>query len=208
MKTKPIAMAAALAAAAAGGVVVGQGRGPNDMGLRDQVQVQIATPVPSVTPAIVGYVTYDLYGPDGALKQRVEGPNLIVDGGKDAAIRQVMAATQPSPFVYVAIGMSSAVPAAGQTACPGEPANGSTPAATPGVAYSRVSGSQDFSTGTGIGKLSATFEAGKATGRIRETCLMNASSGGLMLARKGGNTIDITKEAADALVVTWTVSEQ
>ena len=50
----------------------------------------------------------------------------------------------------------------------------------------------------------ASFPAGVATGNIKEAGIFNASSGGVMLNRKGG--LSINKTAEDILVIIWTLT--
>lgn len=117
----------------------------------------------------------------------VDKQNLVVNGGL-AFLANALVAASSSPFTHIAVGSGTTAPSAGQTALVTELGR---------VAFTyNVSGSSVT--------LSATFNAGVATGTWNEAGIFNAASAGTMYARTTFATI--TKSASTVYIVTWVLS--
>ena len=90
---------------------------------------------------------------------------------------------------YMAIGISTQTPAAGDTALISEAGR---------VALASGTNSANAITYT------ATFPAGTGTGAITEAGVFNASTSGTMLCRTTFPTV--TKQAGDTIAITWKVT--
>lgn len=135
-----------------------------------------------------GLWTKELRGPDGELKQRLVGPNVVCTNGKEfLASFLYSAAAAASTFTckYVAIGTDSTAEAAAQTAL--------------GTELARQTGTASYVSGA-IYQVTATFAAGTGTGAIVEYGLLSSSTGGTLLNRDVETVIN--KGASDTLTVT------
>jgi hypothetical protein len=140
------------------------------------------------TIALRGVWTKELYGPDGKLKQRHVGPNVVCTNGKEfLASFLYSAAVAASTFTmkYVAIGTDSTAEAAANTAL--------------GTELARHTATVSYVSNQ-IFQLTATFAAGTGTGAIVEYGCFSSSTGGTMLARDTESVIN--KGSGDSLVVT------
>jgi hypothetical protein len=117
--------------------------------------------------------------------------NLIVNAGL-ARIALLMTGGG-SPMSHMALGGSSTMPGATQTALVSEV--GRVALASTTTVTTNVSGDSV--------QYVATFPAGTATGALTEAGLFDAASGGTMLARSVYNTVN--KGENDSLTVTWKV---
>jgi hypothetical protein len=129
-----------------------------------------------------------LTGPDGTLKQEVQGNNVVVTNGKEfLASFLYSAAVAASTFTmrYVAIGSDSTAEAASNVAL--------------GTELARHTGTVSYVSGQ-IYQITATFGAGLGTGTIVEYGLFSSSTAGTMLARDTEGAI--AKGAGDTLTVT------
>jgi hypothetical protein len=128
-----------------------------------------------------------LYGPDGLLKQKVEGDNVVCTNGKEfLASFLYSAAVAASTFTckYVAIGTDSTAEAAAQTAM--------------GTETARTTGTVSYVSNQ-MYRVSATFASGTGTGAIVEYGLFSSSTGGVMLSRDTESVVN--KGANDTLTV-------
>lgn len=137
---------------------------------------------------MTGHVVAELIGADGVVKQRVEGPNMVVTAGKNWTASRMTAATA-GVMSHMAIGSSNTAESAGQTALVAQTAIVALTSATP-------SGNQITYV--------ATFGAGVGTGTVAEAGIFNAASAGTMLART--ISVTMTKGATDTLTITWVVT--
>ena len=129
-----------------------------------------------------------LQGPDGAVKQQVQGSNVVCTNGKEfLASFLYSAAAAASTFTckYVAIGTDSTAEAAANTAL--------------GTEVARHTGTVSYVSGQ-IYRVSATFAAGTGTGAIVEYGILSSSTGGTLLNRDTESVIN--KGASDTLTVT------
>lgn len=129
-----------------------------------------------------------LYGPDGTLKQEVEGPNVICTNGKEfLASFLYSAAAAASTFTckYIAVGTDATAEAAANT--------------TLGTELARQTGTASYVSNQ-IFQVTATFATGLGTGAIVEYGLFSSSAAGTMLARDTESVIN--KGANDTLTVT------
>jgi hypothetical protein len=143
---------------------------------------------------MIGNVTLDGYwtavcrGPDGEIKQKEQGHNVVTTNGKEFLASFLnSAATGAATFLmrYVGVGTDST----------GE-ANTDTDL---GAQVNRVSGVVTYVSGQ-IFQVEATFATGSATGDISEYGLFSDSSSGTMLSRDTEATIAVG--ASDTLEVT------
>jgi hypothetical protein len=137
-----------------------------------------------------------LYDELGNVKDERHLDNLIVDRGFEGVAYRIAphdgTVTPSSPWNYIAIGTGSTAPAAGNTALVAE------------LVRLQDSQAEYTSTSSKQLKLQVSFGPGQGTGNIAESGLLNASSGGDMLARQTFSTI--AKGASDTLTVTWTIT--
>lgn len=141
---------------------------------------------------LTGRVALELRGPDGAVKDRREVDNLVVNAGL-AYIASRMVGTAKAVMSHMALGSGATAAAAGQTD------------------LASILGSREALDSTTIVGANSNqvqyvcgFEAGDATGAIVEAGLFNAASGGDMLCRTTFAVVN--KDANDTLTVTWTVT--
>lgn len=132
------------------------------------------------------WFTY-LYGPNGELKEKRQGYNIVTTVGKEfiASFLQ-SAAVAASTFTakYIGIGTATNVEAVGDTALYGE--------------ISRHTGTVSYLSGN-IFQVKATFATGSGTGAVTEYGLFSSNSVGTMLARDIEDAIN--KGANDTLTV-------
>lgn len=136
---------------------------------------------------VVGRWTTYLYGPDGTLKDRQVGPNVVTTAGKDAlAVFLNSAAAAATTFTskYIALGTGVTTETAADTQLNTE--------------LTRTTGTVSYVTSQ-IYQVTATFAAGVGTGAITEYGLFNSSSVGTMFARYTKSVIN--KGASDTLTV-------
>ena len=134
----------------------------------------------------------ELYGPDGKLKQIVQGTNVVCTNGKEfLASFLYSAALAPSTFTvkYIGIGTDSTAEAAANT--------------TLGVELARQTGTASYVSNQ-IYSVKATFAAGTGTGAIVEYGLFSSSAAGTMLCRDTEAVVN--KGASDTLTVTVQVT--
>ena len=135
-----------------------------------------------------GKWTLELTGPDGNVKQRVVGSNVICTNGKEflaSFLKSAALAASTFTVKYIAIGTDSTAEAAAQTALCTESA--------------RHTGTVSYISNQ-IYQVKATFGTGLGTGAIVEYGLFSSSSAGTMLARDTEAVIN--KGANDTLTVT------
>lgn len=132
-----------------------------------------------------------LTGPNGELKQHINGENVITTVGKQyLAAFLNSAATAASTFTarYIAIGTNSTAEAASDTALGTEVARHTGTVSVSGTVYTVV----------------ATFAAGTGTGAIVEYGLLNSNTAGTLFSRDTESVIN--KGASDTLTVTTEVT--
>jgi hypothetical protein len=130
----------------------------------------------------------ELYGPDGELKDKKEGHNVVCTNGKEfLASFLYSAAAAASTFTckYIGIGTDSTAEAAAQTAL--------------GTESARHTGTVSYVSNQ-IYQVKATFGTGMGTGAIVEYGLFSSSTGGTMLSRDVEAAIN--KGANDSLTCT------
>ena len=128
-----------------------------------------------------------LYGPDGEVKDRRQGYNVVTTVGKEFLASFLgSAAVAAATFTgkYIAIGTDSTAEAAANTAL--------------GTEVSRHTGTASYLSGQ-IFQVTATFAAGSGTGAIVEYGLLSSSTGGTLIARDTESVIN--KGASDTLTV-------
>jgi hypothetical protein len=127
----------------------------------------------------------------GVVKDQRQIKNLVVAAGKTFIAASILKTTSNSPaaMTHMAVGTNSTAPADANTALGAE--NGR-------VALASATSSSNVVTYT------ATFPAGTGTGALVEAGIFNASSAGTMLCRT--TFAVVTKGAADAMSITWTVT--
>lgn len=135
-----------------------------------------------------GHWTATLTGPDGSVKDRRAGSNIVVDNGKEflaSFLNSAAAAASTFTMRYIAIGSDSTAEAASNTAL--------------GTELSRHTGTVSY-VSNAIYQVTATFAAGSGTGAIAEYGLFSSNTGGTLLARDTEDVIN--KGSGDTLTVT------
>lgn len=135
-----------------------------------------------------GKWTMELYGPDGKLKDKRVGTNVVCTNGKEflaSFLYSAAAAASTFTMKYIAIGTDSTAEAAAQTAL--------------GTEASRHTGTVSYISNQ-IYQVKATFATGSGTGAIVEYGLFSSNTAGTMLCRDTESTIN--KGANDTLTVT------
>lgn len=139
--------------------------------------------------SITGHVRIDLFDSTGVIKDSREIKNLVVTTGK-TFIASRMVSTVPA-MGYMELGTGTTSPVVGNT-----------------TLQTAVSGSRvnlaSSSSSTNVATYTATFSAGVGTGAITEAGIFDAATAGNMLCRTVFATV--TKNAADAMSVTWTLT--
>ena len=141
---------------------------------------------------LTGSLSIQLFAENGELKDETFVPNLVVNTGL-AYIASRMASASAAAMSHMAIGLSTAAAAGGQTALGSENARvalDSTGIVTTTVANDSV-------------QYIATFNTGVGTGAITEAGIFNSDTAGTMLCRTVFNVIN--KDVNDKMVITWKV---
>jgi hypothetical protein len=145
-----------------------------------------------VTVTLKGRYYATLYGPDGAVKERREGDNVVTTVGKEfiaSFLRSAVAAAATFTARYIAVGSDSTAEAIGNT--------------TLGTELGRHTASVSYTSG-GIFNVTATFAAGSGTGAIAEYGLFSSSTAGTLVSRDTEAVIN--KGASDTLTVNYTLT--
>lgn len=141
---------------------------------------------------LIGKWDMTLTGPDGQVKQHLNGHNVVVDNGKEFLASFLnSAATAASTFTmrYIAIGTDATAEASSNTAL--------------GTEVSRHTGTVTYTSGA-LYEVTATFAAGSGTGAIVEYGLFSSNSAGTMFSRDTESVIN--KGSLDTLTVTTKVT--
>ncbi len=141
---------------------------------------------------LIGKWDMVLTGPDGAVKQRINGKNVVVENGKEFLASFLnSAATAASTFTmrYIAIGTDATAEAVSNTAL--------------GTELTRSTGTVTYTSGA-LYEVVATFAAGDGTGAIVEYGLLSSNTAGTMFSRDTESVIN--KGASDTLTVTTKVT--
>jgi hypothetical protein len=128
-----------------------------------------------------------LYGPDGEVKDRRQGFNVVTTVGKEFLASFLASATAGAATFtgkYIAIGTDATAEVAANTAL--------------GTEASRHTGTASYLSGQ-IFQVTATFAAGSGTGAIVEYGLFSSNTGGTCIARD--TEAAINKTASDTLTV-------
>lgn len=148
--------------------------------------------------AVRGFVDLVVYDEFGNLKEERHYDNGITNVGFEVIADRI---ADHSGFTgnqanYIALGTGSTAFAATQTALVTELSGGS---------YARQQDTDaTYTSGTKSFAISATFNAGVATGALQESGLFDASTTGNMMARQTFSTINVG--ASDSITVTWTIT--
>lgn len=140
-------------------------------------------------PFANGEITAVLTGPDGTVKEVVEGKNLVVQIGRNYIASRMIDASQ-AVMTNMAVGTGSTAPSASDTFLASE--NGRT----------TLTATRNNNIVTYV----ATFGPGVGTGNINECGIFNSATAnaGTMMCRS--TSIVLTKGALDSLAITWTVT--
>lgn len=139
-----------------------------------------------------GKWTIELYGPDGKLKDKRVGTNVVCTNGKEflaSFLNSAVAAASTFTMRYIAIGTDSTAEAAANTAL--------------GTEVARHTGTVSYVSNQ-IYQVKATFPSGTGTGAIVEYGLFSSNTGGTMLCRDTESSI--SKGANDTLTVTGQIT--
>ena len=141
---------------------------------------------------IVGHMHLELRGPDGKLKAVRDVENLIVDGGRDGIMDNLLAAPTLIKPTHMGVGTGVTAPAAGQTALVAQIDRNALTSKTRSLGVVTMVG--DWAAGD------ATNAAITEAGIFSDVTLNDATRP--MYARATFTAID--KQAADTLQITWT----
>ena len=128
-----------------------------------------------------------LRGPDGQVKQEIEGDNVVCTNGKEflaSFLSSAAAGAATFTMKYVGIGTDATAEAAANTAL--------------GTELARQTGTASYVSNQ-IYRVTATFAAGTGTGAIVEYGLFSSSTGGTLLNRDTESVVN--KAAGDTLTV-------
>ncbi len=145
--------------------------------------------MPADTIGLKGRYFATLYGPDGEIKQKVEGNNVIVTNGKEfmaSFLKSAALAASTFTMKYVAIGTDTTAESASDTGLNTE--------------VSRHTGTVSYVSGQ-IYQITATFAAGSGTGAITEYGVYSSNTAGTLLSRDIESVIN--KGALDTLTVVY-----
>jgi hypothetical protein len=144
----------------------------------------------------------------GEIRQEIYVPNLVVTTGKNFIASSMLKTTTNSPaaMTHMGIGLSATGEVAGDLNLGSELTIGASP-----YNYSRAAVTGAIGTSPNIVNYSATFPANNPNSSIgaggavlREAGIFNAATAGTMLCRTTFPTV--SKLAADALTITWTIT--
>lgn len=139
----------------------------------------------------IGQLDVVLTGSDGAVKENIHIPNLVVTVGKEWIAARMADTGIPGEMSHMAVGSGTTAAANGDTAL--------------GTELGRVAlDTSGGSVAANVVTYNATFGAGTGTGAVTEAGLFNASSAGTMLCRTVFAVVN--KGADDTLSITWTVT--
>lgn len=137
--------------------------------------------------ALKGRWKATLQGPDGLVRQVLEGDNVVCTNGKEflaSFLSSAAAGAATFTMKYVAIGTDATAEAAANTAL--------------GTELARQTGTASYISGQ-IYRVTATFAAGTGTGAIVEYGLFSSSAAGTLLNRDTESVVN--KGAGDTLTV-------
>jgi hypothetical protein len=144
----------------------------------------------------------------GEIRQEIYVPNLVVTTGKNFIASSMLKTTTntPAAMTHMGIGLGSTLEVAGDLALGQELTIGTSP-----YGYSRAVVTGAIGTSANQVQYSATFAAnnpnssiGSGGAALREAGIFNAATAGTMLCRTTFPVV--TKLAADALTITWTIT--
>lgn len=135
-----------------------------------------------------GELTIVLSSSDGAVKQSLHVPNLVVTAGKNYVASRI-ASNSTTIMSHMAIGEGIVSPQSTDTTLGDEAGR---------VAFLSFSSSNNTITA------SANFPAGTGTGAITEAGIFNNSTGGSMLCRTTFPVVN--KEAGDSIAISWLIT--
>lgn len=139
--------------------------------------------------SITGRLRFKLFNEAGAIISDQEGPNLVVQVGKNQ-LAAIMAGSSTAVPVAMAVGTSGTAPALSDTALGGELAR---------VAFSSATSSANQTTYV------ANFNAGVGTGTILEAGLFSSTTSGAGILTSRSTSLSVTKGSTDTLQITWTL---
>lgn len=150
------------------------------------------------TMSVKGFVDVMVYDEFGNLKDERHYDNGITNVGFELIADRIADHTgfTGNQANYIALGTGATAFAVTQTALVTELSGGS---------YARQQDTDaTYTAGTKSFAISATFNAGVATGALQESGLFDASTTGNMMARQTFSTINVG--ASDSITVTWTIT--
>jgi len=138
---------------------------------------------------MTGELRLTLTDEHGEVKQDIVVKNLVTTVGKGVIADRMKAAPAIAAMTHMAVGTNNTAAAAGDT--------------TLGTELARVALTSTGVAGAVITYI-GTFGPGVGTGALVEAGILNAGSGGSLLARTVFSVIN--KAAGDSLTITWTVT--
>lgn len=149
---------------------------------------------------VFGFFIIRVFDRNGNLKDYRIYKNLVVDAGKSAVADLIGNVNAISPFEYIAIGTGTTAPASGDTALETELKRkaGSKSLVTTSVTNDTLQVQATFSSDDGLSGSSAVTESG----------VLNASTGGTLLARQTFSAVNVDWDNGDSIQVTWKIQVQ
>jgi hypothetical protein len=138
---------------------------------------------------ITGELNITLRGADGAVKESIHVPNLVVAVGKNYIASRMIGNTD-AVMTHMAVGTSTSAPATSNT--------------TLGAEAGRAAFNLPAVTNGNVVTYSTLFAAGVGTAALTEAGIFNSSTAGTMLCRTTFPVVN--KGAFDTLTISWNVT--
>jgi len=138
---------------------------------------------------LTGRAHLELFDEFGNLKEERWTSNIVTTVGVYHVADQLSAIPDQAAMSYMAVGTDNTAPVAGNTALGAE------------VGRVGLTGRTDSA---GVITYVGYFPSGTGTGALQEAGILNAASGGILLARL--TYASLTKATGDTLTITWTIT--
>ncbi len=143
-----------------------------------------------------GFISIEVRGKDGKIKDQREVQNLIVSAGKAGAASRINGAGSEAAFTYLAVGTGATAAAAGDTALQTEITDSGLARAS--ATCTRVTTSVTNDTA----QLAYTWSV-SGTKAVTECGILNAASTGTLLGRQVFTAVNV--QSGDSLAVTYKI---
>lgn len=161
------------------------------MSIKDSVCLEVGKGVIDRL-CVKGHIKFELFGPDGVLKDVQEVDNLVTNLGFAMVANRISSSATVAVPGWMEVGTSTGSTAASSTLATY-------------IAGSRTALSGSSASGAVL-TMTCTFAAGTGTGTITEAGVFNIATENTAQMICYDDTLNITKSAADSLVATWTLT--